>query len=393
MERIEADVAIVGGGLIGCMAAYYLRRRGRSVVVLERGMVGGQSSGVSFGSLRLQGQKGGELPLALRAQALWEGIEAELGDSVEFAQKGHVHLAVNPEQVARLEANAAELRSFGLEVELLDRAETIRRWPFLGGQVVAASFSRRDAVVNPRFVAPAFARAARRLGAEIIENAEVGHIEHGAGRFTLRTHPSDRTVVAEALVNAAGAWCGAVAARFGETIPTFAAGPAEMVTEPLAPLVDPVIHMVDGSVLFRQTSRGNLVIGGHPRVTVHPEARRGRVPPEKIATNLARLAAIAPGLRHHRVIRSWTGIEGYIADMKPVLGPSATTPSLYHACAFSGHGLQVGPAVGQVLAELIVDGRTDTPIAPYDIRRFAAAAEPVRTLAEEFQPDILARRR
>src|SRR5690348_17963880 len=126
MNRIEADVAIIGGGLIGCMAAYYLRGRGRSVIVLERALVGGESSGVSFGSLRLQGQNAAELPFALRAHGLWERIEDELGESVEFVQKGHVHLALKPEQVGRLETNAAHLRSFGLEVELLDRDQTTR---------------------------------------------------------------------------------------------------------------------------------------------------------------------------------------------------------------------------------------------------------------------------
>jgi sarcosine oxidase subunit beta len=200
--------------------------------------------------------------------------------------------------------------------------------------------------------------------------------------------------VSEVLVNAAGAWCGEWATRFGETIPVFAAGPAEMVTEPVPPFVAPVIHVVDGSVLFRQTSRGNVVIGGHPRLAVDAETRRTRVPPEKIAANLARLVAVAPHMRAHHVIRTWTGIEGYIADMMPVIGPSATTPGLLYACAFSGHGLQVGPAVGVALAELIADGKTDMPIAPFTIGRFDAGREKSeRSLEEEFNSDVLSPQR
>lgn len=394
MDRTDAEVAIVGGGLIGCMAAYYLSKRGRSVVVFDRGMVGAESSGVSFGSLRLQGQHGTELPLALRSHALWEGIEAELGDSVEFAQKGHVHLALNAEHVARLEKNAAEMRPFGLPVEVMDGAEARRRWPFLGAGVTAASWSRRDAVVNPRFVAPTFARAARRRGARIFEGKEVIQADRVGGRFHLRVRSAegaDMLVVSNTLINAAGAWCGWLAACFGEPIPVFAAGPAEMVSDPMPRFVDPVMHVVDGSVLFRQTARGNIVVGGHPRVSVDPAARRGRVPPEKIQINLARLVAIAPRLRFHHLIRSWTGIEGYVADMMPVIGPSATTPGLFHACAFSGHGLQLGPAAGMILSELIVDGGTESPIASFDIRRFANRVAPEsRALPEEFQRDVLA---
>lgn len=393
MSGTEVDVAIVGGGLIGCMTACAIRKHGRSVIVLERGHVGGESSGVSFGSLRLQGQHEVELPLALRAQDIWEAAEADLGESIEFVRHGHVHLALNAEHQGRLEHNARHGRAHGLDITLLDRDATMRRWPFLSGQVVGASFSARDAVVNPRLVAPAFARAAQRLGAVIHEGVDVTAIEHGGGRFLLRSRGRDgvvRVMTAGAVVNAAGAWSGTLAAMFGETIPIFAAGPAELVTEPVPPFVAAVMHVVDGSILFRQTSRGNLVIGGHPRMRVNAETRRARVPPDKILTNLARLVAVVPRMRAHHVIRSWTGIEGYVEDMMPVLGPSMTTPGLFHACAFSGHGLQLGPAAALAIAELIVKGATTMPIEPFDIRRFYASGQP-RTLplAEEFLPDVL----
>jgi sarcosine oxidase subunit beta len=393
MSGLDVDVAIVGGGLVGCMTAYALRRRGRSVAVLERGHVGGESSGVSFGSLRLQGQHDVELPLALRAQAIWETIEAELGESIEFVRHGHVHLALNAEHQARLERNASHGRAAGLDIVLLDRDATIGRWPFLGGTVVGASFSTRDAVVNPRLVAPAFARAARRLGATIEEGVEIVGAEQGGGRFRLAGRMRDgaqRIVTAGTLVNAAGAWSGTLSALFGETIPLFAAGPAELVTEPVPPFASPVMHVVDGSILFRQTSRGNVVIGGHPRMRVDAETRRARVPPDKILTNLARLVEVVPWLRAYHVIRSWTGIEGYVEDMMPVLGPSLTTPGLFHACAFSGHGLQLGPAAAVAIAELIVDGATTMPIGPFDIRRFYDQTQArTRPLAEEFLPDVL----
>lgn len=395
MTGKNAEVLIVGGGLVGCMIAHELRRRGRSVLVLERGRVGAQSSGVSFGSLRLQGQHEPELPLALRSQELWGGVEALVGESVEFVRQGHVHLALDDGQDARLVRNAEHSRDFGLPIELLGREETLRRWPFLSGKVCASSVSASDAVVNPRLVAPAFARAAGRLGATITEGVEVIAAERGADGFSLRCRDgagSQRTIRSEVLVNAAGAWGGRLASWFGEAIPLFAAGPAEMVTEPVPFFVEPTMHVVDGSVLFRQTSRGNVVIGGHPRMGVDPETRRTRVPPDKILTNLGRLLAIAPHLGAYAVIRSWTGIEGYVEDMMPVLGPSETTPGLFHACAFSGHGLQLGPASAVAMAELITTGTTSMPIAPFGIRRFAEKDQrKVHSLAEEFQADVLRR--
>jgi sarcosine oxidase subunit beta len=133
-----------------------------------------------------------------------------------------------------------------------------------------------------------------------------------------------------------------------------------------------------------------VIIAGHPRMKVDAETRRARVPPDKILTNLARLVAIVPRMRAHHVIRSWTGIEGYVEDMMPVLGPSMTTPGLFHACAFSGHGLQLGPAAAVAIAELITDGATAMPIAPFDIRRFYVPGQHrTLSLVEEFQADVL----
>jgi len=377
------------------MIAWRLCLLGRRVLLLERGLVGGESSGVSFGSLRLQGQHEAELPLALCAQALWEGMEQALGESLEFVRHGHVHLALSDEHVARLEHNAATARAHGLEVTLLGGEATIVRWPFLGQAVRASSLSARDAVANPRLVAPAVARAARRLGAEIREGVEMVAATRAGAGFNLHCRGADArefTIEAEVLVNAAGAWCGALAQQFNEAIPVIAAGPAELVTEPVPAFAAPVLHVVDGSVLFRQTARGNLVIGGHPRMSVDADSRRTRVPSEKILTNLARLVAVVPHLADYQLIRSWTGIEGYVEDMMPVLGPSMTTPGLFHACAFSGHGLQLGPAAAQALAELIAKGATSLPIARLGIGRFAGGGQGGTRMEEEFQDDVLRRR-
>jgi sarcosine oxidase subunit beta len=389
MTRIEADVAILGGGLIGCATAYYLRKRGRSVVLLERGFVGAGSSGVNFGNLRLQGHHLPELPLALRSQTIWEGLEAELGVSVGFAQLGHVHVALSDEHVRITQTFAAAADKIGLQVELLDRQETLRRWPFLTPEVHGASWSSRDAVANPRLVTPAFARAALALGATIHEQTEVTDVAHAAGQFTLRT-ATGLVVTAPCLVNTAGVWGAAVARQFGEPVPVFPAGPVEIITEPVAPFCAPVMHAVDGSILFRQTNRGNVLFAGHPRITVDAESRRTRVPPEKMETNMARLAAFAPCLRHLQVIRTWTGIEGYVPDMTPILGASETTPGLFHGFACSGHGLQVGPALATILSELIVDGGTQTPIDALSIGRFRRQAAPdPASQRQEFQDDVL----
>jgi sarcosine oxidase subunit beta len=390
---VTTDVCIIGGGLTGCATAWQLAKRKAKVTLLERGFVGAMSSGVNFGNLRLQGRYLRQLPLALRAQRMWEELEAELGESVEFVQAGHVLAAVTEGQLREIQTHAVECQPYGLEVELLDQRETLRRWPFLSDMVIGASWSPRDATVNSRLVCPVIARAARRLGAEIIEQISVAGVEAlPGGGFRIATD-NDLVVECGHLVNAAGAWAAPLASQFGEEVPAFAAGPVQMVTEPLPRFVDPVIHAVDGGILFRQTARGNVLIAGHPRVPVDAESGRTRVPPLKATTNMARLARICPALRLQNVIRMWTGIEGYLPDMLPVLGPSRTAPGLLHAFAFCGHGLQIGPAVGAVLAELILDGGTQTPIGDFAIDRFRNPMAADRTkLKHEFEDEILDRR-
>jgi len=389
MSAGRTDVAIIGGGLIGCATAYYLARRGRRVVLLERDFVGGVSSGVNFGNLRLQGRHLEQMPLALRAQALWEGLEAELGESVEFWQQGHLFVALNEQHAAQIEAFHHECRPYGLKTELLDRHRIAERWPWLRGPVVSASWSARDATVNSRLVSPAYARAARALGADIREGVEMTAIAREGAGFRLAC-ADGREVLCDVLLNSAGAWGGAIAEQFGEPTPIFAAGPVQLITEPTGLFLENVIHAVDGSIIFRQTQRGNILIAGHPRVPVDFANRRSRVPPRKLATNLARMLELAPHLSHLTLLRSWTGIEGYFPDMIPVIGPSRTTPGLFHAFGFCGHGLQIGPAVGMCLAELILDGRTPTPIECFGIERFAKPVTADRAhLAAEFEGTLL----
>ena len=153
-----------------------------------------------------------------------------------------------------MERNAVQARGHGLEIEISGRNRTLDRWPFLSERVRASSWSSRDATVNPRLVAPAFARAARRLGADIREGCEVvGAGQDGRG-FTLRCRGADGAgfdVTSRMLINAAGAWAGSIAAAFGERIPLFAAGPAELVTEPVPAFAAPVFHVVDGPAPHR----------------------------------------------------------------------------------------------------------------------------------------------
>jgi len=383
MSERTTDVAIIGGGLIGAWTAFFLARRGQRVTLIEKGVVGAQSSGVNFGNLRLQGRFPGQYPLSLRSQALWEDFAGLIGEDCEFEQTGHLYLAYDADEQAKLEGYAEVSESYGLAIERIGPADLKRRWPWLGERAVAATFSARDATANPRLATPAIARAAARHGAVIRENTHVSAVDRSGDGFTL-TLADGGSLSCGALVNSAGAWAREIAERFGETAPVFPAGPPQFVTEPFPYLIGPSVQAIDGSVIFRQIPRGNIILAGYPRTAADPVTNRAPVPPAKTLAAMRALARVAPMLAQCHVIRVWSGIEAYLPDMIPVIGPSETTPRLFHAFGFCGHGFQIGPGVGLCLSEMIVDGATPTPLEPFSIGRFRSATAVSEKFRKEF---------
>lgn len=369
-ERVAADVAIVGGGTAGCSTALHLRGRGATVVLLERGACGSQASGVNYGGVRQQGRHLAELPLARRSRGMWSNLAEIVGTDCEFVASGHIKLARSDADMAELATYREAVRPYGLELELLGRDDLHKRYPFLGAAAVGGSLCAEDGAANPRLVAPAFARAARAAGADIREHTPVTEIEHDGTRFRLRT-AGGLEVSAATLVNVAGAWGHEIAARFGESVPEDVVAPNMCVTEPVPYFMVPNFGVCGGGIYVRQIPRGNVIFGGGRGVA--DRARLRAYPVAASSLDACRQTiALVPRLRHAQVIRTWTGIEGQMPDVLPVVGPSRTTPGLFHAFGFSGHGFQLGPALGAVLTELILDGATSTPIAAFDIGRFAS---------------------
>jgi sarcosine oxidase subunit beta len=375
MRTIYSDVAIVGGGLVGTWTAYFLRKRGHSVTVIEKGAIGSQASGVNFGNVRLQGRHPSEFPLALRAHEQWEQIEHLIGERCEFSPCGHAYFALDPLEMPRLEAYQREGRAGGLAIELIDGNELRRRFPWLGEDVCGATWSKRDGIANPRLVTPAVARAASTLGAQIYTNTRVVALAKTGDRFRATT---DRDLAFEAplLVNAAGAWANEIADMFGETTPMFSAAPPNFVTEPLPYFIESAFQAVGGTVIIRQVTRGNVVVGFYPRGPADRMRNRAPVPPAKVLLGLSHMMRAVPMLRSAQVIRVWSGIEGYLPDMLPVIGWSRTTKHLLHAFGFCGHGFQLSPGVGFTIAEMIDEGVAKIPIHTFAIDRFTKSVRP-----------------
>jgi len=369
-QRIQADVAIMGGGIVGASAALALRRMGLQVALLERDLCGSRASGVNYGGVRRQGRPVNQLPLAQRAHRIWANLPNLIGTDGEYQRSGHFKIARSEADLAALENYRALSRDFDLGIELLTGPRLRAHCPWLGGKAVGGSLCAEDGQANPRLVSPAFAQAARRAGAQIFERSPVDEVLHDGQHFTLRSGQA-LEVTAPVLLNCAGAWAGKLAAQFGEAVPLQSGHPAMAVTEPLPFFMDWSLGVEGGGIYCRQVARGNLVLGGGAGVAL--DADRARSERAAIAALSVQAVELLPALRHAHFIRTWSGTEGYLPDRQPVLGLSRTTPGLVHGFGFAGAGFQIGPAVGEVLAELARDGRSSTPIDAFSIDRFLPA--------------------
>jgi len=362
------DVLILGGGGAGCSAALHLARRGARVALFERGLVGSQASGVNYGGVRQNGRHPAELPIARRARQIWARLPELIGTDSEFEVTGHLKLARSAEEEAELAAYMEVARAHDFPLELIGANRLRERWPWLGQRVVAGAFAPEDGAANPRLLAPAFAQAARAAGAEINERTPVDEIAHDGAAFVV-TH-GGRSWRAPVALNCMGYWGGAIAARFGEPVPVAPLAPNMLVSEPIPYFIEPNMGVVGGDIYLRQIRRGNVIFGGG-RGACDPDTPWARPLPEATLAAMARAVELVPRLAGIHVIRSWTGIDGEMPDGLPVIGPSRTTPGLIHAFGFSGHGFMLGPGIGAILADLVLDGRTDVPLEPFRIDRFA----------------------
>jgi sarcosine oxidase, subunit beta len=367
MQRISTEVAIIGGGIVGASAALFLRRAGIPVMLIERDLCGSRSSGVNYGGVRRQGRPLVQLPLSQRAHGIWAQLPQLLGTDGEYLRTGHLKIARSEADLASLESYREHTHGFDMDLEILSARAVRERCPWLGAAAVGGSLCPQDGQANPRLVSPAFALAARRLGADVREQTRIDEAAFDGKGFVLRSG-NELEVRSNYLLNCAGAWAGTIAAQFGDQVPMESGHPEMAVTEPLPVFMNFSLGVEGGGVYARQVARGNCVIGGGRGYAL--DDLRARAQSSGIARLMEQTIELLPALRHAHIIRTWSGTEGYLPDRQPVIGPSAATPRLIHAFGFAGGGFQLGPAVGAVLADLVHDGLSATPIEAFSVTRF-----------------------
>lgn len=379
LDRSEADVVIIGAGVVGLSTALFLARAGRSVMVVDRGPVNSGASGGNAGSLHAQllsfdhgakAEGGGSpaartLPLQRDSITLWQDLERELGLDFEIAVTGGLMVAETEADLAFLAAKTEVERRHGIDCEVIGHNDLRRLEPALDQRFVGAAFCPQEGKINPLTATQGLHEAALAAGARVEIGVNVTAIERDGSGFVLTTNRGP--IRAGRLVNAAGAFASRIGAMLGVDVPVFGAPLQMIVTEAAEPLISRLVAHADRHLTLKQAKNGNFIIGGGWTAGLDPVRGHPRPLRESIEGNLWVAQHVVPDLRKLNVLRSWAAMNINI-DGAPIIGEHPAVPGMFNAVTSNGYTL--GPIVGRLTAALIVDGDAGRDLEPFSITRF-----------------------
>lgn len=368
----EAQVCVIGAGVMGLSAAYQLALRGLDVLVIEKSRPGQEASAANAGTLGIQNKHLAAIPLVMRSIEMWRRLSDELGVDVEYEKRGGFRLAHTPDDVEKLEAGVKAQRALGVATEMVYRPELARVAPYLATSVLAASFCADDGMANPLTSVRAFYTAATSRGARVWHPCRVSGLEaFGDDRFLVHT---DRgSVRCATVLSAAGAWNGAVARMLGVSIPVSTEILQVVTTDSVAPLIPHIVTHIRGNLTVKQArATGKILIGGAWRGDGDPESGHKRLRRDSLIGNLAWACQNIPGIAGASLVRGWVGFEGRTPD-KLLLSGSLGAPKNFHVLGCAAGGYTLSPVAGVLAAQHILGEVSQLPSAEFLARRFVSA--------------------
>jgi sarcosine oxidase subunit beta len=350
------DVIVIGGGGHGLATAYYLAKNHgiRNVAVLERGYLGSGNVGRNTTLVRSNYLMDGNTQFFEHSLKLWEGLSHELNYNIMLSQRGQIVLAHGPSQLDVLARKGNIMRLNGIDAELLDRGDVMRMLPFLDYSssarfpIYGGVLQRRAGTVRHDAVAWGYARAADRLGVDIIEQCEVTGFVRDGDRITGVDTTRGRISADRTAISVAG-HTSQVAALAGLKLPIESHLLQAFVSEPIKPFLDHVVSF--GAELFyiSQSDKGGLVFGGHID-GFNSYTQRGQFP--KVQTVAECAVSLIPSISRLRLLRHWAGIQDMTPDGSPFIGRTPLR-HLYLNGGWCYQGFKATPAAGWCMAHTI----------------------------------------
>ena len=402
----EVDVVVIGAGIVGVSAAYYLARRGRSVALVEKGLVGGEQSSRNWGWCRKQNRDARELPLAQRANDLWEALSGEIGRDVGFRRTGLFYASDDPAQIAMWDRWRETARQFDIETEMLSAAQAQAMTPASGTAWLGGVRSLTDGKAEPDIASTVIAHGARAKGATLHQGCAARGLDITNGAVT-GVVTEKGLIRTQAVVLAGGAWASLFCRPLGIRFPQASIRSTILRTQPAPDLAEALYtpqcaltRRLDGSYTIAISGKGTLELtpqglryardflpmfmrrikalefGLSSSLWRGPEALArwrldGISPFERIRIldpapsrsvvdqTMQRARSLFPALKDVAIRESWAGYIDSTPDAVPVISPVAGLKGFVLAAGFSGHGFGLGPAAGHLAADLAVG---DAPI-------------------------------
>ncbi len=416
----QADVVVIGGGIVGCAAAYYLAKRNAKVILLEKGRIGGEQSSRNWGFVRIQGRDPDEVPLIVESNRIWQNLESELEADIEWVQGGNLAIAKDEQRAQRFRDWIPVARDFGVQTQLLTGAQIEALIPGIKGPFTAGMYTAADGHAEPAKATEAFANAARELGADIRTYCAAESIEVVNGQVS-GVETENGYILTSVVINAAGAHSAKLARMVGLSLPQRVVRATVAQTTPVQPIT-PIGTWAPG-VAFRQKRDGTFNIAGGASsihdITLesfrqarmfmpnyiknrsifqlnvggellrdaqrtlpwspareHPFAHTVDVEPEPdratAVESIKGFVNLFPELYGKvKIRRMWAGMIDATPDAVPVIGEADELPGFIFATGFSGHGFAFGPIAGRLVSELILDGRPSLDLHAFRFNRFA----------------------
>jgi sarcosine oxidase subunit beta len=368
------DVVIIGGGGHGLATAYYLARTHgiTRVAVLEKGWIGGGNTGRNTTIIRSNYFHPQSAALYDLSVTLYETLARELGYNIMFSQRGMMEIAHDQPELETMMRAANAMRISGVDIEVIDREEVLRREPLLDPSprarwpICGALLQRRAGTARHDAVAWGYARAAAARGVHIIQDCEVRGFEMRQDRV-VAVQTNRGTVRAGQFGLAVAGNSTVLAALAGFELPLQSYTLQAMVSEPLKPCLNMVSLSTSTGSYISQSDKGELVMGGNLDRSPSYAQRGGfRVTRSVVAP----LLELFPSFSTLRLMRQWGGTVDASPDNSPIIGP-APVEGLYLNCGWGTGGFKAIPAGGTLLAHLLATGRHHELSEPFDIRRFA----------------------
>ncbi|WP_168706079.1 NAD(P)/FAD-dependent oxidoreductase [Gordonia paraffinivorans] len=374
-----ASVVIVGGGLEGAATAWALGQRGvTDVVVCERDTVGGGMTGKSSGIVRCHYGVSSLAAMAAYGLEVFEKAEEIFGTDIGFRQTGYV-VGVGEANAENLRKSLAAQREVGVQTEEIDAAEVAALWPAADLEAFAAfGWEERGGYGDAYQTAQAFAAAARSTGIKIRQGTAVSELVVDGDRVTGVRLADGSTISADTVVVATGVWTKPFLARHGIDVPISVHREQIMMIHPGEDLGQvPVFSDLVSLQYVRPDVRGEILFGNSDLKELEiadPDSYSNQVTGDFIDLTVEKVGTRFPGFTEPTITTSYAGCYDVTPDWNPIIsrGP---LDGLVLACGFSGHGFKISPAVGRLVADLVVDGHSSDPRIPESDFRYTRFAE------------------